>query len=248
MGFENRRSIRIKTSIRLCYWPDSQATGSPRWGQVVNLSETGMALSVSLPLPIGHSILMEFSLQGRKLPLLVPAKVIHCDEAEKPAEGDVLRVQFQALSSDDRLALRQYIIQVADPKLASQTGWGHAYFKGAPSPSGIEVKYRILSEAEQKQSLEDHAFLAQKEMVYLKKFQAYLEATLGSKAPADLRLMGSRALKENGYAWMELNLGHEHLHLLAKVLWSRASDGEKHEVGLQVAAFQRDEALKVEKG
>jgi hypothetical protein len=245
MGFENRRSLRVRTNLRLCYWPNPEVEGDGRWAQALNLSETGLALGGALPLPLGHTVKLEFSLSGRKQPLQVPATVIHCDAAEREEDGYTLRLQFQALANADRLALRLYILQVADPKLAAQTGWGPLQITGGLG--GIDTKYRLLSEAEQRQALQDRAFLPVKEMVFLRKFQAHLEAVLGRKDPQDLRLLGSRALKENGYAWMELNLEHGHLHLLAKVLWCRTEGEERHEAGLSVVAFQREEALKQEK-
>jgi hypothetical protein len=65
--------------------------------------------------------------------------------------------------------------------------------------------------------------------------------------PGNFKVLGSRALPENGCAWLELNVGGGHLHLLAKVLWCLQEADEKAEAGLSVLAIHKDEAMKVEK-
>lgn len=244
MGFENRRSIRIRTNIRVCFWPAGQADGEAAWGQVINLSETGLALSSPLPLPGDGRPLVEFCVDGRRRPLQVAAQVVHVDPDPSAPAHWVLRLRFVDLEGEERLLLRRFIFQVADPKLAAQTGWGAAYFTAG---SGLETKYRGLSPAEHQQGLEDHRYLKIKEIVFLRKFQDLLERSLGSRAPENFRLLGSRLLQEGAFAWLELNLPQGHLHLLASVLWGRQEDEEKAELGLRVTAVQRDEAVKVER-
>jgi hypothetical protein len=244
MGFENRKSMRVKTGISLCFWPQHGAEGPSHWGQVSNLSETGLAMAASAALAPGSEMLLEFSLDGRGQPLRVPARVVHCEAGPSPDRPHMLRVQFLRVAGEERMLIRRFILQVADPKLAAQTGWGHAYFPGCPA---IEAKYRELSPAERQQSLEDRSYLAMKEIGYLFKFQAYLESALGAKLPSNFRLLGSRPLKAASSAWLELNFEGGHLHLLASVLWGDALQGEKAESGMAVAAIHREEALKIEK-
>jgi len=244
MGFENRKSIRIKTKLNVYVWPQGAPEGKGSLGEVLNLSETGMATHCGLYAAVGDPLRLEVSLDSRKAPLTLAARVVHSDAPADGQTGRVLRVQFLDVSAEDRLLLRQTIIQFADPKLAAQTGWGKVYFEAG---QGIETKYRILSQAEQQQALNDRSYLSAKELIYLKKFQGFLEEALGGKTPGNFKLLGSRSLAENGYAWMELNLPTGHLHLLAKVLWCKKEGEEKAEAGLSVLAIHKDEAMKVEK-
>ncbi|HXC63152.1 MAG TPA: PilZ domain-containing protein [bacterium] len=244
MGFENRKSIRIKTKLNVFAWPEDAPEGKGSLGEVLNLSETGLATHCGLFAAKGDLLRLEFSLDSRKAPLKLRAQVVHSDPPADGQSGRVLRVQFLDVEAGDRLTLRQTIILFADPKLAAQTGWGKVYFSAG---QGIETKYRILSQAEQQQALTDRSYLSAKELIYLKKFQAFLEEALGSKTPGNFKLLGSRALAENGYAWLELNLASGHLHLLAKVLWCKKEGEEKAEAGLSVLAIHKDEAMKVEK-
>ncbi|HTB33786.1 MAG TPA: PilZ domain-containing protein [bacterium] len=244
MGFENRKSIRIKTKLNVFVWPEGAPEGKGGLGEVLNLSETGLATHGALFAAPGDRLRLEFSLDSRKAPLKLAAKVVHSDAPTDGQAGRILRVQFLDVSPEDRLLLRQTIIQFADPKLAAQTGWGKVYFSAG---QGIETKYRILSQAEQQQALGDRSYLSAKELIYLKKVQGFLEESLGSRTPGNFKLLGSRALAENGYAWMELNLPTGHLHLLAKVLWCKQEGEEKAEAGLSVLAIHKDEAMKLEK-
>jgi hypothetical protein len=244
MGFENRKSIRIKTKLNIFFWPQDTHEGQGTLGEVLNLSETGLAMHCAAGPAPGEGLQLEFSLDSRKAPLRVKAKVVHNEPAPTGQTGRVLRVQFLDVDSADRLLLRQTILQFADPKLAAQTGWGKSYFDAG---QGIETKYRILAQSEQQQALADRSYLSAKELIYLKKVQDFLEQALGSKTPSNFKLLGSRALVENGYAWLELNLDSGHLHLLAKVLWCKQEEEEKAEAGLSVLAIHKDEALRMEK-
>jgi hypothetical protein len=244
MGFENRKSIRIKTKLNVFVWPGGAQEGQGTLGEVLNLSETGLATHCPLLAVKGDPLRLEFSLDSRKAPLTLSAKVVHSDPPPDGQTGRILRVQFMELEPGDRLLLRQTIILFADPKLAAQTGWGKVYFSAG---QGIETKYRILTQSEQQQALADRSYLSSKELIYLKKFQVFLEDSLGSKIPGNFKLLGSRALAENGYAWMELNLASGHLHLLAKVLWCQQDSEEKAEAGLSVVAIHKDEAMRIEK-
>jgi hypothetical protein len=60
--------------------------------------------------------------------------------------------------------------------------------------------------------------------------------------------MGSKRLKEKSWAWLELTLPEGDLHILAETIWSEQDPGEKAVCGLSVTAYQKEEAMRIEKG
>ena len=95
--------------------------------------------------------------------------------------------------------------------------------------------------------LEERSYLDAKGLVYLKQYQAHLELALGSRAPTAFRVIGTRALKEGGTVWVELQTLDGVVHALAKALWAKQEPGAKAEAGLSLVAFQKDEALRIER-
>jgi hypothetical protein len=244
MGFENRKSKRVTTGISLCFWPGEAAKGQVCWGQVANLSETGLAMASASELPRHSTLLLELSVSGRAQPLRMPARVVRCEAAGPGHKRFLLRVHFSQLARPELLLLRRYILQVSDPKLALMTGWGHARFSGH---SHIEARYRQSDSDELRQCLQHRSYLSMKELGYLFKFQAYLKSALGSRLPENFKVLGSRALVSGSCAWVELTLGQETLQLMANVLWGDTKKGDEAESGLCVAAIRKAEALKIEK-
>jgi hypothetical protein len=239
MGFENRKSTRIKLDTPVCYWVDA-VPGESLWGQALNLSETGLAFHATRALDPGVELAVELSLAGQSQPLRVPAKVVHCGRGAGPEAGYLVRVTFAGLVLEERNRLRRHILQVAEPSL----GWGKTYF---PGRQAIEVIYRELGLSEHKLWLEKRDYLSLREVGYLKQFQGHLEQTLGSKSPESLRLLGTRGLRVHAEVWLELGLPEGRLHFLAKVLWCNVESDGRSESGLSLVAFHKEEALYLEK-
>jgi hypothetical protein len=240
MGFENRRSLRVKIDQKVHFWPGAAAEGAGAWGQTLNLSATGMAFHAPQGAEKGTRILLEMSLPGQKRSLHLPAEVIFCERDFAGERHYQMRVSFLELEAEDRQNLRLYVLQVAEPNM----GWGRGYFPGQPA---VDIKYRELPAADREQWMQSRAYLTMKELTYLKNFQMVLERRLGTKAPDSLKLVGSRPLKEHSDVWMELDLPHGQLHFLAKTLWCGQEPGEKAQCGLGLSAFHKDEAMKLEK-
>jgi hypothetical protein len=156
-----------------------------------------------------------------------------------------VRVVFTAMDGDSRLRLRQHVLQVSDPTMAAATGWGKAYFL---DQRVYETEYRELPPGLLDKWLADRSYLDAKGLVYLKGFQGFLEGALGARLPGSFKLLGSRALKPESVAWLELRLPSGDLHLLARSLWLEAEPGQKAIVGLQPLAYHKEEALQIEKG
>lgn len=246
MGFENRKHSRVKVEgLHLYFWTEGRTDGPGSWAQSVNLSESGMALLSAQGVAKGTVILLELSFPGREKPLRLFAEVVHTGREQGREQRHDLRVKFTDLQPEEKLALKQYILQAADPKLAAATGWGRAHFHGKPV---MESTYREISQSESKQLYDARVFLSSKEVGYLKRFQVYLEHVLGSRNPENFRLHGSKALKDHSAVWVELGVERGPLHVLGKVLWSKHEAGHDAESGVCVTAFQKDEAFKFEKG
>ena len=239
MGFENRKSARVNTSFNLFFWTGGVTTGLGHWGLAINLSETGMAFVTQKDVPKGEMVLMEMTLPGRHKPTRLFAVVMHSNPA---SAGQVqLRVKFENLETEERHLLNQHVLEVADPKLASVTGWGKALFTGADF---VEARYRALDAAAEK----DKAFITWKEVSYLKNFQLFLELFLGAKLPSSFKLVGTRPMKDQAAAWVELNLEAGQLHVMARVLWCSHDPGDKAEMGMSMLGVRKDEAVRLEKG
>ena len=238
MGFENRKSVRVKLEAQIYVWPSAVAEGPGIWGRTINLSATGLAFHCATALNKGETLLIELSLPDSSAPIRLTATVVFREAAQ---DGFQVRLNFIEIDSEARHLIRLYVLQVAEPGV----GWGRAYF---PSQQAIDVKYRELSATDRTQWLAERQYLSMKEIAYVKLFQLALEQSLGLKVPDTLKLVGSRMIKEQADVWMELDLGHGTLHFLARVLWCRQEKGQKAELGLSLTAFHKDEAMKLEKG
>lgn len=244
MGFEQRLHRRIPVAIHVNYWLDGDTSQAAEWGETVNLSESGLALYSPKPVAKGGRILLECIMPGQTQSLRLEAEVVHC-ELSKNGDGQWhLRVRFTQMHREELQPLRRYVQQIADPKAAAATGWGKAYFPGLEAMS---AQYREVSLAESKRLLDERSFLAAKEIIFLRRFQEFVELSLGTKTPSSFRLLGSRGLKEQLPVWVELMMPLGRLHLLATTVWSRQEPDEAAESGLQVLAFQKDEALRLDK-
>jgi hypothetical protein len=240
MGFENRKSIRVKLDGSLYFWPDGNVDGPGVWGRTSNVSATGLAFHSAQAGLTGDTVLLELTLPGQKAHLRLPAKVVHCERDLAGERHYQWRVNFAQLEDEARHQVRLYVLEVAEP----DAGWGRAYF---PGHQAVDIKYKELPAADREQWLKNRDYLSMKELVYLKNFQDLLEHAAGSRIPESLKVAGSRILKDGADVWMELDLPMGHLHFLGKVLWSRQDPGEKAETGLQLIAFHKEEALKLEK-
>ncbi len=243
MGFEHRQSVRVKADFHVFYWQGIDGLGSAQGGQAVNLSVSGMAFTAGRELARGQELVLELSPSGQGGPLKLRAQVQRCETAG-PGTW-LLRVQFTAMDGDSHIRLRQHVLGASDPKLAAATGWGKAYFL---DQRHFEAEYRELPAGLMQKWLDEREYLAAKGLVYLKQFQAYLEAYLGARIPGAFKLLGSRPLKPKRVAWMELKLPEGQLHLLAGSLWCEHETGQKAIVGLQPLAYLKEEALRIEKG
>jgi hypothetical protein len=239
MGFENRKSTRIKLDCPVCYWVDA-VPGESLWGHALNLSETGLAFHSTRALASGTELAVELSLSIQKQALRLPAKVVHCAREAGAELRYLVRVSFAGLVAEERAVLRRHILQVAEPTL----GWGKTYF---PGRQAIEVIYRELGAAEQKLWLEKRDYLSLREVGYLKQFQGHLEQALGSRTPESFRLLGTKGLRVHAEVWLELGLPEGRLHFLAKVLWCNVESDGRSESGLSLMAFHKEEALYLEK-
>ena len=240
MGFENRKSLRVKLEAPVCFWLGEAEEGQSLWGHALNLSATGMALHSAQAVAKGELVALEVSLPEQKRAVHLKAKVIYCQREGGDDQPYQLRLTFTDVGSEERQQLRQYVLLVAEPGM----GWGRAYF---PGQAAIDLKYRELAASDKAQWLQAKAFLSMKEIVYLKGFQGFLEKTLGQRAPESLKLLGSRPLKDGCDAWLELDLPQGQLHFLAKVLWCQDEPDGRSESGLSLVAFHKEEALYLEK-
>lgn len=243
MGFEHRKDTRVKAEFRFFYWFGSDATGPSLPAEADNLSVSGMAFACGQLLPKDQALMLELSLPGQAGQQRLQALVLR---SEALAPGRVLvRVRFTAMDGDTRLALRQHVLQVSDPKLAAATGWGKAYFL---DQRHYQVEYRELPPGLAQKWLDEHEYLSGKGLIYLKGFQGFLEAHLGARQPGPFKLMGARPLREKAAVWLEIDLPDGSLHALADVLWIQQDPGEKAIMGLQFTAYHKEEALRIEKG
>ena len=240
MSFDNRKSTRVPFFAQIHFWLGLEAQGNSIAGHTLNLSETGLAFFCYRDLEPGQWIFLQMSLPGHASPLGLQARVVAC-KAETAGEASYqLRITFVQPSVEDSQRLRRHILQLAEPAM----GWGKTYF---PGKQAIEVKYRELEAKEQQLWLEKRAFLSFKEVGYLRNYQEHLEQSLGQKSPEGFRLRGTKALKAGTEVWLEFELGEGRLHFLAKVLWTNPEEDGKFESGLSLAAFHKEEAIKLEK-
>jgi hypothetical protein len=244
MGFEHRKAVRVQAAFPLYFWVGEEEQGAGLWGQAVNLSESGMAFTCEQALAKGASVLLELSLPERGGTVKVLGELLRSDRAEK-GTGLTHRIRFKRMDGASRQRLEQHVLAVADPKLAAATGWGKAYFVDQRI---YAVKYRELPAGLKDKWLAERSYLSAKELVYLKAFQSFLEQHLGARLPGAFKILGSRPLKEGATAWLELELKAGVLHCLADGLWSEQEQGERAMLGLQCSAFQKEEALRLEKG
>lgn len=242
MGFEHRKSVRIKADFHLFFWLGEDAQGPSLGGQAENLSETGVAFRCERPFEREQPLMLELSLPDKGGPLRVLGSVLRCEEHQ----GSVLvRVRFTQMDGDSQLRLEQHVLLVSDPKLAAATGWGKAYFE---EQRRFRVRYRELPAGLREKWLDDRSYLDVKGLIYLRAFRAFLESALGEALPKPFKVLGSRAVQERSIAWLELRLPEGALHLLAEALWCQAEPGESAIVGLLPVAFHKEEALRIEKG
>lgn len=241
MGFENRKSLRVPLFADIYFWVGQAPEGKGTWGHCSNVSATGLAFQSAQGVGEGERLLIELGLPEQSRHLQLAAQVVFCAPDQGVAGRWQIRVSFLNLESEDRHLIRLYVLQLAEPGM----GWGRAYFPGMPA---IDTKYRELAASDAQQWLQQRAYLSIKEVGYLKKFQASLEHFFGVTGAENFKLAGSRPLKEHSDAWIEFDLPDGQWHFLAKTLWCRQEKGEKAECGLGLAAFHKDEALKIEKG
>jgi hypothetical protein len=243
MGFENRKDVRVKAGFHIFYWLGLETVGAAVGAVADNLSIGGTAIWCEAPLPRGQDMMLEMTLPGQARHLQVRGKVLRTDP---PQDGrHLVRLQFTAMDGDTHIALRRHILQVSDPAMAAATGWGKAYF---PDQKHYETEYRELPPGLAQKWLDEREYLSAKGLIYLKGFQAFLESYLGAAQPGAFKLMGTRPLKEKAQIWMQLRLPEGSLHILSDVLWCNQEGGEKAMVGLQPLAYQKAEALRIEKG
>jgi hypothetical protein len=245
MGFEHRKSLRVKTVTTLYFWSQAevQGEGGGLWGTIVDLSVSGLAFYTKAALQKGQPLTLELTLPGEARSLRLAAKVVLC-EAEGEGGSRLVRSQFTALMGEERQRLMQAILVVSDPPLAAASGWGKAYFPDLPA---MELRYREMPPGLMEKWLADRSYLDIKGLIYLKHFQDHLERMLGNRGPGAFRLLGSRPLKEGAAVWIELALPMGQLHCVAQALWSKQDAGERAECGLQLRAFQKEEAMRLEK-
>lgn len=243
MGFEHRQDTRVKASFRFFYWLGLEQSGPAFAAEADNLSVGGLAYACEQLLPKDQAVYMELSLPGQSGPLRLRALVLR---SEVVAPGKVLvRVQFSAMDGDTHLALRRHVLQESDPKLAAATGWGKAYFL---DQRHYQVEYRELPPSLAQKWLDEREYLAAKGLIYLKGFQQFLELYFGERQPGAFKILGSRPLKEKVWVWIEIRLPEGDLQILAEALWCEQEPGEKAICGLQVSAYQKEEAMRIEKG
>jgi len=243
VGFEQRQHRRVPLNIHLRYWTDASGLGPGSLVQSLNVSESGLAFRTPQPLEQGQALALAFSVPGSDGDLRVASRVVRCERSEADAGGWQARVQFLDQSRQVLLPIRRYVLQLSDPKLAASTGWGQAYFPGLPP---MESEYRSLPAQLHQQWLKDGSFLPARQLGELSGFQDFIELALGSREPANFRLLGSRPLEEKGAVWLELLLPLGRLHLLAATLWCRPEAGKRAECGLQIQAYRKDEALRLD--
>jgi hypothetical protein len=237
MGFENRRSVRVKLEVQVYFWPEGKAGV---WGRTSNISATGLAFHSQYQGIKGETLTLELSLPGQKEHLHLSGTVVHCERDLAGERHWQWRVNFDQLDGEDRHRVRLYVLQVSEPEV----GWGRGHF---PGKVVVDLKYKEASAAEREQWMQKRDFLALKELNYLKNFQDLLEHATGNRVPDSLKVAGSRSLKVGVDVWMELELPLGYLHFLGKVLWSQQEPGQAAEMGLQVTAFHKEEAMKLEK-
>ena len=240
MGFENRKSVRVKLDAQVYFWLGDTEAGPGLWGHTKNLSATGLAFNCGQAGVVGQAVLLELSLPGQQAAVRLLGHIVHCGREASASGQFEWRVNFEKLEGDERQQVRQYVLEVAEPG----TGWGRAYFEGV---AATDVKFKEMAVADREQWLLKRQYLSFKELGYLKQYQNLIEHVLGSRNPERLKILGSRPLKEGSDVWIELDLPMGHLHFLAKTLWCRHEPGEKVESGLQLIAFHKDEAMKLDK-
>ncbi len=237
MGFENRKSIRVKLDAKLYFWLGTRTDGPGLWGHAKNISATGLAFDCDDRADKGDEVVLELRLPKQPEAMLVRGKVVHCERVGSDYQW---RVNFGKLEEEPRHQIRLYVLELAEPG----SGWAHAYFPGKPA---MDLKYKEMPAGEKEQWLQRRAYLSMKELLYVKNFQALLQHALGEQYQEGLKIVGTRALKDGSDVWLELDLPLGQLHFLAKTLWCRQEAGSKPESGLQLTAFHKDEGMKLEK-
>lgn len=240
MGFENRKSVRVKLDARVYFWLGGRSDGPGLWGHTQNLSATGLAFHCDESAPKGEAVLMELRLPEQKEVLHLNGRVVHCSRGAEGERAFQWRVNFDKLDEEVRSLIRIYVLSLAEPG----TGWGRAYF---PGQAPMDLKYKELPAADREQWLQKRAYLSMKELTYLKNYQSMLQHALGAGLLEGLKVLGSRPLKTGSDVWMEVDLPLGQLHFIAQALWCRQEPGQKAESGLQLTAFHKDEAMKLEK-
>lgn len=242
MGFEHRKDTRVKAEFRFFYWLGLDASGPSFAADADNLSVGGLAFVCGQLLPKDQMIYLECTPPGLSQ-LRLRAQVLR-SELKAPGEA-LIRVQFTTMDGDTLMALRRHVLVVSDPKLAAATGWGKAYFV---DQRHYQAEYRELPPGLAQKWLDEREYLAAKGIIYLKGFQEFLEQYIGVKQPGAFKVMGSRPLKDKTWVWLELDLPEGDMHILAETLWCEQEPGEKAIIGLTVTAYQKEEAMRIEKG
>ena len=240
MSFENRKSIRVKLDARVYFWLGGRSDGPGLWGHTQNLSATGLAFHCDESAPKGELVTMELRLPNQSQALKLSGKVVHCSRGPEGEREFQWRVNFDRLDEEVRLQVRLYVLELAEPG----AGMGRAYF---PGQAPVDVKYKEMLVADREQWMKQRAYLSMKELTYLKNYQSMLQHALGSGLLEGLKILGSRPLKTGADVWIEVDLPLGQLHFIAQALWCRQDPGEKAESGLQLTAFHKDEAMKLEK-
>jgi hypothetical protein len=242
MGFEHRMDTRVKAGFRFFSWLGPEAAGAPIACEGDNISVGGIAFTCPQILPKDQQLYMEFTLPGEGRQLRLRALVIR---SEPKGSEALVRVQFSLMDGDSHLSIRRYVLAVSDPTLAAATGWGKAYFV---DQRHYPCEYRELPNALVSQWLERREYLDAKGLIYLKGFQVFLSNWFGTAQPGAFKMLGSRPLREKAWAWLELELPEGDLHVLAQSLWCEVEPGEKAKMGLQITAYHKEEAMRIEKG
>lgn len=240
MGFEHRKSIRVKLETKLFFWLGDRAEGQGRWGQALNVSSTGVAFHCPHFAPKGAGVVMELQLPNQKNALTARGSIVHCERAKAGDEEFQWRVNFNQLEEEVRQAIRLYVLELAEPG----TGMGRAYL---PGKAPVDLKYKEMPVSDREQWLKNRAYLSMKELTYLKNYQSMLQHALGAGLAEGLKILGSRPLRTGSDVWIEVDLPLGQLHFIAQTLWCKQDPGEKAESGLQLTAFHKDEAMKLEK-
>ncbi|HTB21928.1 MAG TPA: PilZ domain-containing protein [bacterium] len=241
MGFDHRSHRRISLNSAVRFWPYGENFGTGTTGEAINLSESGLAFNSTKPAPKGSLLQVEFRIPNRTEELRLLSEVVHCEMGEQ--RGWQVRVHFLELYREEFVGMRRYILQTADPKLASATGWGKALVPGKPS---VVAQYRDLSPDQFRGWTSDRSFLAKNDLPPMDHFRDHLQNAMGNATPEKLRLRGSRRLHEKSKIWLELALVNGSLRMLCETIWSKQEPQEDPEAGLQVLAYNHEDAVRLD--